>query len=298
MMVIAVISLNIRCMADEIVMVNAHEYSPYQNPDQTGFQNELVKAAYKASGLSAEIDILPPNRTIRTFYVGGYAVCADGETLNDLKKNEQMEVTKVSYWNVPLGLMYYKPNLTREQLRNLQSAKDFSDIDPSFRILSYGGYNPFNEAGFRGRVVIKSESPQQTYKMVRAGRYELGFEVLGVTPYFVAETSPEDLENWGFLNFWLYIPQYMAFSGRHTKGAFYERKFREGLSVIKKNGKYLEIYERLYGKNNVPESAIDDPYNEVSPEDQSRIVRDSDFDMAKFLRQERDESGSIVRFVD
>lgn len=291
-------ALPLEIPAAETVKVNGHEYSPYQNTDQTGFQNELVKEAFTAAGLNAEIKILPPKRTIYTFYIGKYAVCADGETITDEKKNKELNVKKINYWKVPLGLMYYKPNLTSSQINNLESAKDFSDIDPLFTILSYGGYNPFNEAGFRGKVKIKSDNPQQTYKMVRGGRYDLGFEVLGVTPYFISKTSPEDLKNWGFLNFWIYVPQYMAFNGNHPKGKYYEEKFREGLSTIKKNGKYLEVYERLYGKNNVPKSAIADPQNEIRTEDLSKIVKDKDFDMEKFLRQERDESGSIVKFVN
>lgn len=283
--------------ASETVEVTAHQYSPYQNLDQSGFQNELVREAFKAVGLIANIQIVPPLRTIHLFYSSRFAVCADGETINDEIQNKELDVIKKSYWNVPIGLMYYKPNLTSTQITALETATKFSDIDPTFTILSYGGYNPFTDAGFKGKVLIASNSPQQTLNMVRGKRNELGFEVLGVTPYFITKEEPQDLPNWGFLNVWIYIPQYMAFNGKHPKGIYYAKKFNEGLSIIKKNGVYIDIYERLYGKNNVPRSAIDDPDHEIKEEYLSKIVDNDNFDMAKFLRQIRDETGFIVKFV-
>nr|WP_319392253.1 hypothetical protein [uncultured Desulfobacter sp.] len=284
--------------AQETVEVIGHQYSPYQNKDQSGFQNELVRETFKAAGLMADITIAPPLRTVNQFYTAKFAVCADGETLNDDEKNKALDVRKKTYWNVPIGLMYYKPNLTPAQISQLETVKSLSDIDPGLTILSYGGYNPFNDAGFKGKVFIKSNSPEQTMAMVKGGRNELGFEVLGVTPYFTKKDNPEELDNWAFLNYWLYFPQYIAFNGSHPKGAFYEEKFNQGLSTIKKNGVYVKIYERFYGKKNVPKSAIDDPDGEIRDEDQSKIVEDNQFDLAKFLRQVRDRSGFIVKFVD
>ena len=283
--------------ASETVGVIGHEYSPYQNLDQSGFQNELVREAFKAVGLMANIKIVPPLRTIHLFYKSHFAVCADGETINDEVLNKELDVRKKTYWNVPIGLMYYKPNLTLTQITALETATKFSDIDPTFTILSYGGYNPFTDAGFKGKVFIASNSPQQTLKMVRGKRNELGFEVLGVTPYFITKNDPNDLKNWGFFNTWIYAPQYMAFNGKHPKGIYYEKKFNEGLSIIKNNGVYMDIYERLYGKNNVPRSAIDDPDHEIKEEFLSKLVDDDNFDMAKFLRQVRDETGFIIEFV-
>ncbi|QTA79655.1 Uncharacterized protein dnl_19310 [Desulfonema limicola] len=224
-------------------------------------------------------------------------VCADGETINDENKNKELDVKKISYWNVPIGLIFYKPNLTSAQISELEKVTKFADIDPSLSILSYGGYNPFNDAGFKGMVHIKSNSPQQTMKMIQAGRNDLGFEVLGVTPYFITKDNPQDMKNWGFLNAWTYVPQYMAFNCKDPKGSYYEKKFKEGLSIIKKNGVYIDIYERLYGKNNIPESAVDDPNHEIQEEDLTKIINNVDFDLDKFLRQKRDETGLIVEFV-
>ena len=283
--------------ANETVEIVFHQYSPYQNPNQSGFQNELVRESFKAVGMNTDLIIMSPLSTIAAFYRSVYFVCADGETINDEKKNKKLDVRKISYWNVPIGLMFYKPNLNREQVNALEKSKNFSDIDPKLTIMSYGGYNPFNEAGFKGNVYIKSNSPEQTMSAIKAGRYDLGFEVLGVTPYFVTKENPEALKEWGFVNTWLYVPQYMAFIGSHPKGIYYEKKFKEGLSIIKKNGVYINIYERLYGKNNIPKSAVDDPDHEIREDDLSKMVENSDFDLAKFLRQVRDDSGLITKFV-
>jgi len=181
----------------------------------------------------------------------------------------------------------------------LEKVKKYSDIDPTLTIKSYGGYNPYNDAGFQGSVDDKSNSSQQTMKMIKAGRNELGFEVLGVTPYFVAKDNPDDMKNWGFISAWIYVPQPMGFNGKNPKGLYYEKKFNEGLSIIRKNGVYINIYERLYGKNNIPKSAIYDPGHEIREEDLAKIVENADFDMAKFLRQIRDKkSGLITKFVN
>jgi len=288
----------ISLQAQETVAVISHQYSPYQNADKSGFQNDLVREAFKAAGLNADISIVPPQRTIADFYNGKFAVCADGETLNDAKLNESLKVKKQVYWNVPIGLMYYKPNLKPEQVKALETARKPSEVDGTLKILSYGGYNPFNEAGYKSQVDIKSDSPEQTASMVRAGRYDLGFEVLGVTPYFVKKGNYGELKDWGFLSMWIYAPQYIAFNGTHPKGDFYDKKFNEGLSIIKKNGVYIAIYEKLYGKNNVPMSAISDPNKEIPKSDMKKVVEDSKFDMAKFLRQKRDAMGSIIEYVD
>ena len=283
----------------EKVNVVGHQYPPYQNPDQSGFQNYLAREAFYAAGLVADIAILPPLRTVEDFYDCKFAVCADGETITDEAKNKELDVRRQIYWNVPIGLMYYKPNLTEAEIKGLESVTNFSQLDPSMAILSYGGYDPYTEGGFKGAVEVRSFSPQQTMRMVKGGRYKLGFEVLGVTPYLVVtEEDPEDLKNWGFVNVWVYVPQYMAFKGKDPKGAYYEGKFNEGLSAIKKNGTYMEIYEKLYGRNNVPRSAIHDPQGDIREEDLSKLVDDDKFDMDKFLRQKRDATGTIVEFVD
>ncbi len=283
----------------EKVNVIGHQYSPYQNPDQSGFQNYLVREAFYAAGLIADISIVPPLRTIEDFYDCKFAVCADGETITDEVKNKELDVRRQVYWNVPIGLMYYKPNLTEAEIKALDAATDFSQIDPSMAILSYGGYDPYTEGGFKGAVEVRSFSPEQTMRMVKGGRYKLGFEVLGVTPYLVVtEGDPEDLKNWGFVNVWVYVPQYMAFKGKDPKGAYYEDKFNEGLTAIKQSGAYMEIYEKLYGRNNVPRSAIHDPQGDIREEDLSKLVDDDKFDMDKFLRQKRDGTGTIVEFVD
>lgn len=284
--------------AGETVSVVGHQFSPYQNPDKSGFQNELVREAFKAAGLNADIRMIPPFRMIHAFYKSEYLVCADAETLNDEKKNRELDVRKKIYWNVPVGLTYYKPNLTPPQISALEKVGKFSDIDPTLTILSYGGYNPYNDAGFQGIVNIKSNSSQQTMEMLKAGRNDLGFEVLGVTPYFVTKDSPDDMKNWGFTDAWVYVPQPMGFNGRDPKGIRYEKKFGEGLSIIRKNGVYIDIYERLYGRNNIPESALYDPDHEIREEDMTKTVENSDFDMAKFLRQKRDKTGLITEFVE
>lgn len=283
--------------AGETVSVVGHQFSPYQNPDQSGFQNELVRETFKAVGLSADIRMLPPFRMIRSFYSSEFLVCADAETLNDEMKNEELDIRKKVYWNVPVGLAFYKPNLTSVQISALEKVKIFSDIDPTLTILSYGGYNPYNDAGFQGTVDIRSNSSQQTIRMVKGGRDDLGFEVLGVTPYFVTKDNPQNMKNWGFINAWIYVPQSMGFNGKDPKGIYYEKKFNEGLSIIKKNGLYINIYERLYGRNNIPKSAVDDPDREIREEDLAKTVENADFDMAKFLRQIRDETGLIIKFV-
>jgi len=72
--------------AVETVLVVGHQFSPYQNPDKSGFQNELVREAFKAAGLNADIMMRPPFRMIHEFYHSKYLVCADAETLNDEKK--------------------------------------------------------------------------------------------------------------------------------------------------------------------------------------------------------------------
>lgn len=285
--------------ASENVSIVGHQYTPYQNQDQSGFQNELVKKAFNAVGITADINITPPFRTIKDFYDCKYAVCADGETLEDETKNRELDVRKHVYWNVPIGLMYYKPNLTASEIKALESVTDFSQINPGYSILSYGGYDPYSPKGFRGKVDSKSHSPEQTLMMIRGDRYKLGFEVLGVTPHYVINSdNPNDLKNWGFVNVWVFVPQYMAFKGKDPTGGHYEKKFLEGLKIIKKNGTYLDIYERLYGKNNIPRSAIDDPNEEITKEDRNRLVDDAKFDMQKFLRQKRDTTGSIVEFID
>lgn len=89
----------------EKVNVIGHQYSPYQNPDQSGFQNYLVREAFYAAGLIADISIVPPLRTIEDFYDCKFAVCADGETITDEAKNKELDVRRQVYWNVPVGLM-------------------------------------------------------------------------------------------------------------------------------------------------------------------------------------------------
>jgi hypothetical protein len=60
----------------------------------------------------------------------------------------------------------------------------------------------------------------------------------------------------------------------------------------------IAINERLYGKENVSRSATSDPNKEIRKEDLAKIVDDTKFDTAKFLRQRRDTMGTIPEFVD
>ena len=58
----------------------------------------------------------------------------------------------------------------------------FAPTGKPCKILSYGGYNPYNDAGYKNTVDIRSDSPEQKATMIQGGRYDLGSEVLGVTP--------------------------------------------------------------------------------------------------------------------
>lgn len=289
----------LRALAGESVSVNSLIFEPYQNADTSGFQNELVREAFSAAGLTANIKMRPPLRAVKEFYHSLDPVCADGETILDEEINKKLNIIKVAYWNAPIGLMYYKPNLTPEQIDSLNNIKSFADIDPALSILSLAGYfNIYINDGFKGSVLATANSTEQTMKMVKAGRNHLGFEVLGVTPYLVKQKFPQDINNWHFLNHWIFFPQEMAFNGKDPKGSYYAKKFSEGLSVIRKNGVYMSIYERYYGKHNIPKSAVHDPKHEISKADLAKTVDNDKFSIDTFLKQVRGSDGLITEFVD
>jgi polar amino acid transport system substrate-binding protein len=200
---------------------------------------ELVRAAFKAEGLSVNWEVLPPLRC--------NASTSDGSILADFTSvktfsNSKDAVIFPSPAAVNLDIVAFFDT------RKLPNGLEFDTVKSLGKykiglLAGTGSIAVFKNAGVNFETILEVET---MVKMLDAGRVDA--IVLGdlVGLYNLRKLFPESAKAFKYKSVYS-SPVDLGFSTKAPNYRTYFDKYQEGMRTIKKNGTYMDIFAKYYG---------------------------------------------------
>jgi ABC-type amino acid transport substrate-binding protein len=237
---LAVAFAGLPALAQSTVSVCSVDYQPYTKSELgAGIWAELVNAAFKVAGTTANWEVLPSTRCNE--------MARAGRTLaafNSVKTFENdkglIVIESPPMFNIDMVAFYD----TRKMPKGLEfeTVKDLGKYKVGL-LQGTGSIAVFTNAGVPFETLVSIES---MVKMLDAGRLEV--IVLGdlVGLYNFKKHVPASAEAFKYKSVYS-SPVDLGFSTKFPGYESYFAKYQEGMKLIKKDGTYMSIFAKYYG---------------------------------------------------
>jgi polar amino acid transport system substrate-binding protein len=204
----------------------------WSRPDGTGFANDVVRAAFKASGIDVIFRVVPYARCKRLLVEGAVVACFSMSMHPDLRGTVLFPSSPIFTCYTELVQSTAHP-LAVKRLRELPRGTNVGSV------LGYEYPEPILKAVKDGAIVLdESESEESLLRKLSAGRLP------------AALVNVNDSKSLGYLNAIAHapsaavrvervgaLPSYLGFSARHAKAKWAFQKYEEGMRIIAGNGR-------------------------------------------------------------
>jgi len=149
--------------ADLTIMVE-DAAPPFSQADGTGFANDVIKAAFRASGVNVTLDVVPYARCKKTVEDGKVAACASMSWYQEVE-------TKVMFSSAPIFVVYADIFYRKSSPRIAR----MTDIKPGSSVGIINEYEypeSIYELGRRGVIFQTSPNDDANLKMLARGRLD------------------------------------------------------------------------------------------------------------------------------
>ena len=237
--------------AEHVQIVTFH-YPPVMDSSKPhgGLMGEIVHAAFHEVDIETDLVYYPAKRMLLNFIgTEKYLACIGPVVLIERQPEERKhQVIRVPpLADIIMVFAYYKPThgkkpTTYGQLTELSG----------FRVGTIRGSNTIpllQDAG----IDVSEASIESQIKMLKANRID--FAVIGFLTGLdlITKLFPGDVDAFAFIRKPIMeLPTSIYFNKRFPKSDEYAEQFRTGLTAIVKNGQYIQILEKYYGKDNIP----------------------------------------------
>ncbi len=221
---------------DTLVIVVEDDAAPWSQPDGAGFANEAVIAAFKASGVTAKLQVVPYARCKRMVIEGDAAACFSMSPAPELAETVVMS-------NQPLFVCYadYFYNASNPPKVHTQA-----DLPPKTTVGTVIGYEyppAFEQLKQKGIITLdESPSEEMNLKKLVRGRVNLAivnYNDIKSAEYIMTRAGVTGQVKVGFragvLN------SYIGFSKKHSHGLWALGRFNAGFQIITANGELRRI---------------------------------------------------------
>ena len=203
--------------------------SPWSNHAGEGYANDLVRAAFAAAGVSAELAVVPYARCKALVMQGGAPACFSMSAAPELERlvrfadKPLFSVTPRFYFNVNHPL----------------AARSVAELAAGTRVGIVHGYEypPFvAQLAQRGIILESSRSDVANLQKLAAGRLDAA---LVMTDEMRSEDLIQRQAGVGAVRFAFAsapMGSYIGFSTRHREGELQRRLFNQGFQAISANG--------------------------------------------------------------
>jgi len=238
------------------VRVAAFEYPPlYQNAADPGLSCEIVVEAFKAAGLEAQVRFYPVSRMVQ-MVITGEAMCGIGGRILFAEDSAQVAVEFGSIINyVSQGFLYDERVVTAPiDDRALGDLKGYR-----IGVLAGSGIMRFLE-GTPGLHLVTNLEHEGTAMQLHSRRVDLWAIVDLTGLMYVKQLFPDEVPFYRFTKPFHNGDVSVVFSKISDPAGNYRQDFERGLTMIKKNGTYMEILAKYYkgfGKINRNALALD-----------------------------------------
>jgi len=236
----------------EHVQIVTFDYPPVMdsNNPQGGLMGEIVHTAFHEVHIEADLVYYPAKRML-LYFIGTekYLACIGPVALIDRQSEDRKhQVIRVPpLVNILMVFAYYKPThgkkpTTYEQLTELSGLRVGT-------ILGSNTIPLLQDAG----INVSETSIESQIKMLKANRID--FAAIGFLTGLdlITKLFPGHEDEFAFIRKPIMeLPTSIYFNKRFPKSDEYAEQFRTGLNAIIKNGQYIQILEKYYGKGNIP----------------------------------------------
>lgn len=239
--------LSTSAMARETIVIAAHDYAPYYNNQGQGMMVELFRSAGNAVDMDVEVKVLPIKRAIKELLENNVDAFSPGTVFMPPDQAEQC--SNYNTFNVVTIFAYHDPGKTKKIVFNaipdLKGYKVGLVVGSPLRPLFEQSGVPYTEA----------QSPQQLLKMLHAGRFDFVELTLLSGMLYLNKLYGDQMDDFGYVinfpaNCWL------SFHNGNPRAASLKPKIIKGFEIIKKNGEYVRIAEKYWGKGNIQKEAL------------------------------------------
>jgi polar amino acid transport system substrate-binding protein len=251
MIVLCSCLLSLTAYAKHVQIVTFH-YPPVMdsNKQHGGLMGEIVHAAFHEVNIETDLMYYPAKRMLLNFIgTEKYLACIGPVALIDRQSEDRKhQVIRVPpLVDILMVFAYYKPThgkkpTTYEQLTELSG----------LRVGTIRGSNTIpllQDAG----IDVSETSIESQIKMLKANRID--FAAVGYLTGLglITKLFPGHEDEFAFIKKPIMeLPTSIYFNKRFPKSDEYAEQFRTGLNAIIKNGQYIQILKKYYGKGNIP----------------------------------------------
>lgn len=233
--------------AQEKISIGAHDYPPYYNARAKGMMTDVYQAVFNRVGVDAVIRTFPIKRGIAYLFENKIDAFSPGHILlsPELKKKADWENSFI----VAMVMIYYAPNLKGKFVYN--SLEDLRGR--RLAILVNSPYISLYKK--HGIKIYEAQTPQMMIRMVKAGHVDFFVNTLLSGQMLIKTEFPDDANDFNYF-VWNTLACSLAVNKANPDSQKWLGLFRQGLAQIKKDGTYIRIFERYWGKNNIPKAVL------------------------------------------
>lgn len=236
----------------ERVRIATFNYPPVMDSSRPrgGLMGEIVHAAFRQVHIETDLVYFPAKRML-LYLIGTdkYLACIGPVVLIDRQpEDKKQQVIRVPpLVDILMVLAYYKPTHDKkptsyEQLTELRG----------FRVGTILGSNTIpllQDAG----IDVSETSIESQIKMLKANHIDFMAVGLLTGLDLITTLFPGHGDEFVFIRKPIMeLPTSIYFNKRFPKSDEYAERFRTGLNAIIKNGRYIQMLEKYYGKDNIP----------------------------------------------
>lgn len=214
-----------------------NSWPPYSDSNGNGYSKEIVRAAFKASGVKTKFQALPYARVLSSVkkgdVTGGFNVTRQ-ESTNAIFHFSHEPILKAH------ASLFVLPGSSLLKIKKTSELPDGVRIG-LIRGYEYGDAYDKQSPRFKERRVLKQE---QIIRMLLSKRIDCAIMFDDVANYTLSKLKipPESIVK-SFRNHTSDI--YVAFNKKNPNSKIYGQKLDDGLNVIKENGTYTKILSGL-----------------------------------------------------
>ncbi len=235
----------------EKITVTAFYYPPYMDESlpEKGLFCELAYEAYKSVGYEVSFKFYPLKRSTR-YVLNGKALAQLGTEWN-FPEESRKEIHPMPMFNFRVIGFYLKDRFNEIKYRTLKDLK-------GYRIgVIRGSSNSGILRQNKDLHVEEVNSMEQLFKKLYAYRNDIVFTVELSGLAYLKKNYPDRTDRLVIADVIQEMVGQIVFSKKYPDYEKHMNKFEEGLNLIRKNGSYLRVFEKYYGKDKVPPAVID-----------------------------------------
>lgn len=229
--------------ANDKITVAAFEYPPiYQNADAKGLSGDIVAAAFKAVGVDVEFKFFPVARMVETVKsgevtcgIGGAVLFSAPEVASKVKVSSVVQYVSQTFL---YDSKKYPGGLTFAKLSDMSKYR--------IGVLGNSGIHKFLEKTPELKFDTNT-THDGSAKQLQLQRIDVWAIVDLTGIMYMKKLFPDEAANYKYTKSFNLGDVSVVFSTSKDPNGVFEKKFKEGLAAIKKNGTYMQIMAKYYG---------------------------------------------------